>query len=475
MIITIKNFGPIREMSFDLDKDLHIIFGKNAIGKSYGTYCVYCILKSIKYKLRASRYDIFNGKFGKYLRDIADDVILISKNSKGNYISINAVFEQLILKLLNTTLSLDIQNSFQNTFSLLSNLQNQYAQENYSITFSFKNNELITLGSTKEGKPIFDYIKLNTEYGVVLADTETVSLALYINHKKEIEKSKEIEFALELVKLFLDKFRHYVSILNADIRDIYYLPASRSGLYQALRGFTPIIAALTQNRFFIQNRTIELPSLSEPLSDYFIDLSTLNKKNINQDFYPLIDEIEAIIGGTVHYNDKTQNITFKPNQLSIELDLSEASSMVAELSPIIIYLKHIVNHKLQPNGFEHFFEKETINDRFDMLFIEEPEAHLHPEVQVKLMRIFTKLIEYKIKVVMTSHSNYMFNKLNNLILSNKISPQKINVQHLVKRHDGSVTNVEMSATEEGIYDSNFTDVSKALYEERIQIFEQNNS
>ena len=50
MEIEIKNFGPIDSLKVDLNKDLHLIYGQNAIGKSYATYCIYCLLKNIKNK-----------------------------------------------------------------------------------------------------------------------------------------------------------------------------------------------------------------------------------------------------------------------------------------------------------------------------------------------------------------------------------------------------------------------------------------
>ena len=55
-----------------------------------------------------------------------------------------------------------------------------------------------------------------------------------------------------------------------------------------------------------------------------------------------------------------------------------------------------------------------------ILFIEEPEAHLHPANQVKLVEIFAELISEDVTLVMSSHSNYVFNKLNNLVLSKKL-------------------------------------------------------
>ena len=48
MKIIIENFGPIYKYEFDLEKDFHIIYGKNNIGKSYAISAVYLILKAFK-------------------------------------------------------------------------------------------------------------------------------------------------------------------------------------------------------------------------------------------------------------------------------------------------------------------------------------------------------------------------------------------------------------------------------------------
>jgi len=56
MIITLRNFGPIRELSLDLSKDLHLLYGKNGVGKSYAGYAVYILLKNIQKRLQTNAY-----------------------------------------------------------------------------------------------------------------------------------------------------------------------------------------------------------------------------------------------------------------------------------------------------------------------------------------------------------------------------------------------------------------------------------
>ena len=156
--------------------------------------------------------------------------------------------------------------------------------------------------------------------------------------------------------------------------------------------------------------------------------------------------------------------------------------MVAELSPLVLYFKHILNNKYASTKGRDFFLYEPFYDPnsrrkakkgYDILFIEEPEAHLHPEVQVKLIEIFAKLSSLNLKIFITSHSNYMFNKLNNLLIKKEIDRNNIMVYHLVRTDDGTTINSEMKVTDDGINDDNFQDVSEQLYYERLNYLEGN--
>ncbi|MBY6258553.1 ATP-binding protein, partial [Phytobacter diazotrophicus] len=47
MKIGLRNFGPIKEFDIDLDKDFHLLIGRNSIGKSYAITAIYLIIKNL--------------------------------------------------------------------------------------------------------------------------------------------------------------------------------------------------------------------------------------------------------------------------------------------------------------------------------------------------------------------------------------------------------------------------------------------
>lgn len=157
------------------------------------------------------------------------------------------------------------------------------------------------------------------------------------------------------------------------------------------------------------------------------------------------------------------------------MDLSFTSSMISEITPIVAYLKYILRHEAyrmehtstgyRPVPYWHLPPS--------LIFIEEPEAHLHPEVQVKLMDFFARLTKFNVKIVMTSHSNYMFNKLSNILLTNDLEPGKVGSYLMRVTPEGSVMDLAaMQAEEEGIADENFVDIAEQLYNERLQAYDK---
>ncbi len=76
-------------------------------------------------------------------------------------------------------------------------------------------------------------------------------------------------------------------------------------------------------------------------------------------------------------------------------------------------------------------------------------------------------------MVMSSHSNYVFNKLNNLVLSKKLDYHNYQPVFLEEGDGGSRSRV-LPIDECGADDENFMDVSEELYQEREAIIQNFN-
>ena len=76
--------------------------------------------------------------------------------------------------------------------------------------------------------------------------------------------------------------------------------------------------------------------------------------------------------------------------------LSQASSMVSELAPLVLFIRGLI----RPG---------------DTLIIEEPEAHLHPGAQTEIAATLARLVRAGVRVVVTTHSDWLLKEIGNLI------------------------------------------------------------
>jgi len=458
MKIQINNFGPIKQYTFDLNKDLHLIFGNNNIGKSYSITIVYLVIKSfIMYRDPYYYYVIErNYDFGDLdISAISFDIDSIKK----------AVLDTL-KNWLSMTFLENMYNSFLATYDSAENLQNQFTDEGLFILLE---SELLTISiSVKKGKLVIDRAELKKPLEI---------RSVQRNRHCKVDKGKVIFYTIENDENSLEKhireltavlFSSFIGEVVGRIESVHFLPASRSGLYQALNAFGQIIAELAKSRSFLKKK-IELPNISEPLSDYFLNLSEINlsrRTTVNKALNEIAVQIETeVLKGIVEFDSKTKKIMFTPEHTKLRLDLSSTSSMVSELSPIVSYIRYIL---AQPARRPRMHVKSQFPPAKPLVIIEEPEAHLHPEIQIKIMEIFSRLIKNNVKMIITSHSNYIFNKANNLILEGKIEIENLQATIFRSYECGSIgESIETNSF--GMDDVNFIDVSEALLEEKLNL------
>lgn len=143
-------------------------------------------------------------------------------------------------------------------------------------------------------------------------------------------------------------------------------------------------------------------TLPEPIIDFINRLPNLSpelySERENKQFSDIVNFVgRDIISGEITYNKQLGKITYK-FEAHEELPLQQASSLVVESSPLLLYLK-----------YSNFVKRGTL------IIIEEPEAHLHPDAQRVMARTLVRLVNRGLYIVLITHSPYIIQQINNCI------------------------------------------------------------
>lgn len=487
MTITLKNFGPIKELTMDLTKNLHLLYGESSVGKSYAAYCVYLFLSKLPDLLRQARRDIWTGDEAlnsTFVEMVNEERLRVKvtqeQDLQGNGELAEVDVSQKIASLLHLAVAETFEGKldapFQATFgNFLEELDNQYYRERFSITLATPKFEAtFAFDIDKKILGLHRFIvkvPMIARYDVAMPNT---SSTVGFEQDRVVVRSQSSFFVplrRYMMNFITDTFQSICS-------QIYFLPASRLGLYQMHTSFAPILAELSQQRFGLQS-SLQLPSLSAPDADYIQHLSQVQPHDGKSQLTELAEQIEQnIMKGRIQFDERSKKITFQPQGTKIWKELTHVSSMVAALSPLVLFLKYVFNSS--NTVFRILPDDASPQDiiRYSraaiMLIFEEPEAHLHPTAQVKLMEILAELTKYNVRVMLTSHSDFMFSKLGNLVLGDVIDEKDIAVYHLVMTDEGSIDAKDMHITKQEIRETNFADVSEDLYDERLELIERLN-
>lgn len=128
-----------------------------------------------------------------------------------------------------------------------------------------------------------------------------------------------------------------------------------------------------------------------------------NVQKYDSKFAPVAELIEKdLLMGEVNMT-KNGDVEFHAENMAKNrrLPFHLSSSIVKTMASLVIYLRHIARIG-------------------DVLIIDEPEMNFHPDVQVVLARIFAILATRGLRIVVSTHSDYIIRELNNLIMADAI-------------------------------------------------------
>ena len=257
------------------------------------------------------------------------------------------------------------------------------------------------------------------------------------------------------------------------IHRAYYLPADRTGV---MHSHHVVVSALVQRASLAGIRKLgELPMLSGVMADFLDLLVTQISQLVRRSPRRTSGMREAardferrILGGAIRVElgqAEYPSFAYRPVGWKEDLPLLRASSMVSELAPIVLYLRHVV----APG---------------DVLIIEEPESHLHPAKQAALARQLAALVDAGVRVVITTHSEWFLEQIGNMIRAADLPqgqrgdiPQALRADQvgawLFKargRKKGSVVEEVKVDEDTGLFPTDYDAVSDQLFNESTEIY-----
>ena len=253
----------------------------------------------------------------------------------------------------------------------------------------------------------------------------------------------------------------------------YYLPADRTGI---MHSHMAVTSALIRNAPMAGLRQDTSPPLfSGVLADFLEHLINLGGQT-QQSHWPsrtndLDGQIEkSVLDGTVHIQRNETGypiFTYRQQEWKDDLPLTNASSMVSELAPVVLYLRYLI-------------EPENV------LIIEEPESHLHPAKQVEFTRQLAALVRAGVRVIITTHSEWVLEELANIVRLSGLSkagrkgieggdvalrPEEVGAWLFQpkNRPRGSVVKEIPLDNDSGLFPSGFDEVAVALHNNWAEI------
>ena len=256
------------------------------------------------------------------------------------------------------------------------------------------------------------------------------------------------------------------------LRPAHYLPAERIGL---VRQHRPLVANLIRaaSTGVLRAGSRSGPTLPGIAADFLERIVAMRPGAENDGNAVVVADLERdLLGGRIEVRPNPvgyPEFTYRPDAPgSPEIPLAQTSATVSGLAPLALYL----HGPVRPG---------------DLLIIEEPEAHLHPEKQVALARLFARMIRSGIRLVITTHSDWLLEQVANLVrLAALPEDRKADLRDAEfalraeevgvwlfrekKRPRGSTVEEIDVDPESGVYPADYEEVAEALYNQNAEIY-----
>ena len=447
--IGVENFGPIVEANIDL-RPLTVFVGPSNTGKTYFATLMYALhgisegftplpLFSVLYQLRNRYFLSVSAEEKKAIHELDNATTellkkLISSHSPFKFSDIPQVLSNYLQS--NLTNPKVIGGELNRCFDLKS------VSDLIQFTGSTHCEMQVSLKVSSEDQEWWNFNMITTKSDLVVDGTINTDLVLARENEPLWNPTYSDEFTDDT--------------LNR--RNRYYLPAARSGILQSHR----VMASSLMERA-ARSDSSGIPTLSAVVADFMKHLplyETDSESNNGLSTIANVLESEVLAGKIIAKPllSGYPEFFYQPHGTKKEIHLNQTSSMVSELAPLVLFLRGLVH----PG---------------DTLIIEEPEAHLHPGAQADMAVILARLVRAGIRVIITTHSDWLLEEIGNLTLEGLIGeqtngpaswllPEEVGAWHFQK--DKPVKEIAFHPRR-GFSPKDYQDVAEGLYNRSVNL------
>ena len=464
--ISVQNFGPIARADIDL-RPLTVFVGESNTGKTYLAALIYALHQNFegfsrfpreyqnfadldfryRYPLR-HRNPEMQAELDEEMRDILEKL-----NAPGRPFKVSDLPRQLRAVL---------QRSLEDAESLGAQVKRCFDLESVSelirSTSGSPHNEMaITLEVREDKQTFWTFDVRNSGSGTTIKGHVGENLVLL--SPQDLAGREILDFG-EFVRL--------LRVSRWEISDASYLPAARSGIMQSHR---VIARSLVKSATRVGvDRFREIPTFSGMIADFLEQIIGYEDRNGDWDEMTSIANLleMEVLRGKIEVKramaEGYPEFLYRPKDTARPLRMSQSSSMVSELAPLVLFLRGIV----RPG---------------DLLIIEEPESHLHPGAQTAVALTLARLVRVGVRVVVTTHSSWFLQQIANLIREGEVNRLENGMPASVDwfwkedvgawwfHRDKPVTEIPFDLID-GIEPRDFGDVAEILYNRSVTLQEK---
>jgi predicted ATP-dependent endonuclease of OLD family len=427
--IQVENYRLLKNFSIDLEDELSLVIGKNNTGKT----SILSVLDKFLNQSEKNKFyfDDFNIDFKKNVQGLIEGDVIDENDYEAKGIKLKLFIQYTetcnLENVSRVMMDLDPENNYivlgfeyLLSFEKYIEIRKDYRE--------FATNEVIKQNVNKDYKPksLYDFLRKNHD-------------KYFKSYKKSIEIDKDTQIVND--EKFIDLDKELISI--KDIINFKYISARREVANKE------VDKTLSTQTSKIYEKTETSPDQNKAVEDFKDRLSETDE-HLSKIYVDLFDTIIKKVGdfGGI-----------KPNESEIEIISNLQHRELLKGNTTVVY-KHDNDNKLPEhyNGLGYMnlicmiFEIEILIQEFkrekekkpadiNLLFIEEPEAHTHPQMQYVFIKNIKKLLKEGIQ---------------------REDGEKRNLQYIVSTHSSHI-----------VADSDFDDIKYLKKEEGNSVAAKN--